>query len=369
MKLRACTKQKPENGHLKMEHKTVVFVGGGYATMEVIKALASQRKREANVALVLVDPKEAFLHNVATPRAAVSAQFAATCFTPYEQFWPAGVVTHIRAKAVAVRDNAVELSSGSTLLFDVLVLAPGLSYAPPFRAVVDDELPGTTAAQLEAMARVRDSLAAAEHVIVVGGGATGCETAAEVKVAFPEKKVTLMHSRGRLLDQQKEMPAEDAVRVKEKLERLGVRVQLETVFREAEAGAVVLRCTGGTPQTRFLPHDVLDEKGFIRTDNHLLVAGRANVFAIGDAVAGAAPTLKTAIYLHAPVVAANVRNLLRGEAPTATVGQLWGVIDSFLVVTLGPNDSYSHGIGGAFYASSMRKDFRTQNMIKSFTVQ
>ena len=49
-----------------MLHKTVVFIGGGYATMTVLKKLI--KKRVANITLILVDPKEGFYHSVGAPR-------------------------------------------------------------------------------------------------------------------------------------------------------------------------------------------------------------------------------------------------------------------------------------------------------------
>jgi len=238
------------------------------------------------------------------------------------------------------------------------VLSTGKTYPPPFRANVGDG-ERSTVHQLQAMAKRREELKAAQHILVVGGGATGIETAAEVISAFPDKHVVLMHAGSRLLDRQKEVSFHDSQKVMDKLIRLGVEVQLNTEFNAAgnDPSTAVVMCVGGTPNTSYLAMEALDEKGFIRVDGHLRLTGRDNVFAMGDIVSGYAPNLKTTVYLHAPVIVANVRCLLDGKPPNKVVGQLPSFIESFLVVTIGPRDSYAHGLVAAIYAPQKRKDF------------
>ena len=71
---------------------TVVVVGGGYGGITVAKAL----DETSNV--VLVEPKDAFMHNIAALRALVDPTWLPRIFLPY-----AGLLTNGRV----VRDRAV----------------------------------------------------------------------------------------------------------------------------------------------------------------------------------------------------------------------------------------------------------------------
>ena len=71
---------------------TVVVVGGGYGGTAVARAL------DATSDVVLVEPKDAFMHNIAALRALVDPSWLPKIFLPY-----AGLLTNGRV----VRDRAV----------------------------------------------------------------------------------------------------------------------------------------------------------------------------------------------------------------------------------------------------------------------
>ncbi len=66
-----------------------------------------------------------------------------------------------------------------------------------------------------------DSIKAAKHVVLVGGGPSGVETAAEVVSAFAGKQVTLVHGGERLLPA---LPPKAGAKAKAWLEAHGVKV-------------------------------------------------------------------------------------------------------------------------------------------------
>src|ERR1700677_1236938 len=102
---------------------TVVIVGGGYGGTAVPKAL----DETANV--VLVEPKDAFMHNVAALRALVDPTWLPRIFMPYD-----GLLTHgrvVRDRAARVEPDLVVTASGEEIPADYVVLATGSSYAFP----------------------------------------------------------------------------------------------------------------------------------------------------------------------------------------------------------------------------------------------
>ena len=109
---------------------SVVVLGGGYGGINAAKAL----DEEADV--TLVDPTEAFVHNVAAWRALVEPEWLDRIFLPYEHLLTHGSV--LRDRAVAVDGRRVKLLSGRVLEPDYLVLATGSSYPFPAKTEAPD---------------------------------------------------------------------------------------------------------------------------------------------------------------------------------------------------------------------------------------
>src|SRR5882757_1267207 len=107
---------------------SVVVVGGGYGGIGAAKALDDVAD------VTLVDPKDAFVHNVAAWRALVEPEWLDRIFYPYERLLSAG--RFLRDHAVAVDGRRVTLASGWQIEADYVVLATGSSY--PFPAKSDE---------------------------------------------------------------------------------------------------------------------------------------------------------------------------------------------------------------------------------------
>lgn len=236
------------------------------------------------------------------------------------------------------------------------MLATGRTYAAPFRLS-----PGHSSEEgLRHLAELRAQIAKASKVIVVGGGATGVETAGEIKSAFPAQTVVLVHSKEHLLNTQHSVTPKMAAKLLAKLQALGVDVRLNQTFQEDEVEdvALVIWANRSTPNTAWIPQELLDKKGLVKADKYLRVEGWKNVFCAGDIVSNFEPSLKTAKFVHAPVIVSNLLAVIDGKEPKKEVGRLPGFVDDAFVATLGKHQSFSVGLIAKMFEGGKRKNFR-----------
>src|SRR6267142_1495293 len=158
---------------------SVVVVGGGYGGITAAKALDDVAD------VTLVDPTDAFVHNIAAWRALVDPEWLERIFFPYEHLLARG--RFLRDRAVAVEGRRVTLASGDVLEPDYLVLATGSSY--PFPAKTEE--PDVASARIRFRA-AHKALLAAGRALIVGAGPAGLELAGEIKAFYPDKHVTIV---------------------------------------------------------------------------------------------------------------------------------------------------------------------------------
>jgi NADH dehydrogenase FAD-containing subunit len=318
---------------------SVVVLGGGYGGITAAKALDDVAD------VTLVDPKDAFVHNVAAWRALVEPEWLERIFFPYERLLSDG--RFLRDRAVAVNGRDVTLASGTQLRPDYLVLATGSAY--PFPAKSDERDTET------ARARFRDAheaLLGAERVLVIGAGPSGLELAGEIKAFFPDKHVTIADMADDIL----EGPYDPALRVelRRQLAALGVELRLGSPLlalpdaAPATAAAIRVttaagdelladiwyRCFGVRTQTEYLRGslaDARDAAGYVRVDEQLQVIGSERVFAIGD-IADADRNMAGMAGAQAKLVAENIRALIAGAGEPAAYTPFPPVI----AIPLGP---------------------------------
>lgn len=239
---------------------------------------------------------------------------------------------------LAARTVDVERADGSTdtLAFDVLVIATGVANGFWRSAAVRDD-----AAVSADLAARHEQVARAGTVAVVGGGAAAVSAAYNLAVRWPDKQVDLFFPGERALPQHHGRTWEG---VRRRLDAAGVGlhpghravlpasdepspgpVAWSTGQPDTPADLVLWAVGRVRPHTDWLPADVLDEAGFVRTGRDLVVA--PGVFAIGD-VAATDPLRSTARNFQHKVLARNVRAHLAGR-PLAEIkvpGRRWGSV-------------------------------------------
>lgn len=135
--------------------------------------------------------------------------------------------------------------------------------------------------------------------MIIGGGPTGVELAAEIAVDFPDKKVTIVHKGSRLLEyigtkaSRKTLKWLKSRKIDVKLEQsvdldsftnenrtyqtsLGETIEADTHF------VCISKPLGSAWLCETLLKNDLNGDGRIQVDEYLRVKGKNNVFAIGD---------------------------------------------------------------------------------------
>jgi NADH dehydrogenase FAD-containing subunit len=323
---------------------TVVVVGGGYGGTAAAKAL------DEIADVVLVEPRDAFVHNVAALRALVDPDWLSRIFLPYDRLLEHGRV--VRDRAVRVEEDRVTIASGDEIPADYVVLATGSTYPFPAKTNVHD-----TSEALERYRLTHEALAAAKRVLVLGAGPVGLELTGEITSAWPDKHVTIVD------------PADDIVTgpfdpaLREELHSQLADRSIELILRSALAddppiaagtpGAFTVstaagkeisadiwfRAHGVTPVSDYLGDGLQaarTDAGLIEVTRQLRVAGHDRVFALGD-ISTADVKMAGRAGRQAEIVAANIRALIAGESELADYEPMPPVI----VLPLGPTGGAS----------------------------
>jgi NADH dehydrogenase FAD-containing subunit len=298
----------------------VAVLGGGYAGVNVAKSLDDVAE------VLLIEPKEAFVHNVAALRALVAPSWLPRIYLPYAGLLGNGRV--IRDRAAKVDAGRVELASGDVIQADYIVLATGSAY--PFPAKSDLE---STVAAHEKVLAAHAALAAAGRVLLLGAGPVGIELAGEISAIWPDKDITLIDPAADVLGARfrPELKAE----IRRQLAALGVHLmlgsalttdppgepgELGTFTAATESGAeltadIWFRCYGVRPVSDYLAGSLAGARqpdGFVTVTPYLQIAGQDRVFALGD-VAAADHKMAGAAGRQAVIVAGNIRALITGQ--------------------------------------------------------
>ncbi|KAI0010070.1 FAD/NAD(P)-binding domain-containing protein [Xylariaceae sp. FL0662B] len=328
--------------------RNIVIMGASIAGYTAARTLASSLLPGSLYRVVVVEPHSHFHFTWVLPRFSVLPGHDHKAFIPYGPGLHRvgirdGALRWVRDRVVDVGADSVRLAGGEELGFAFLVVASGAGYDAGGAGGAG--LPSRVGADTkeEGMARLREMqgrIRSAEDLVVVGGGAAGVELAADAKGLFPEKRVSLVHSRDEVMHRFGPRLRRAAM---EGLEGLGVEVITgERVVEEDRGrGVVVLRsgrevvcdylvyCTGQKPSSellRQLSPESIAESGHIRVKPTLQIQDDLlpNVYACGDVAETheANPNSRSAMR-QALVAAYNVLDAMEERQPTCTYEAHW----------------------------------------------
>ncbi|OSX62710.1 hypothetical protein POSPLADRAFT_1056076 [Postia placenta MAD-698-R-SB12] len=350
--------------------KTVAVLGSSYGGTRAAQLLAKGLPKGWRV--VVVDRNSHMNHVYVFPRYAVVPGHEHKAFIPYGPMFrrpdarPDVSAVFLHAQVTSLSPRSLTLSRAfpehgvlepeKTLNFDYAVYALGSHLPAPIdvwgstedvdvKTIAEStpdtnanrspsalplalETKGTKAAGIEWLKRYRSRIESASSILIVGGGALGVQYATDIADVFPDKKVTLLHSRQQLLPRFSQAMHNEILSTLHTMnittilgERLDVpslisgetatvadgkkeRVVRTLSGREIRAELVLL-CTGQKPNTALMaqavPDAVKSSTGLIRVSRTMQVAvpatshtepssqadGRVNIpyphlFAIGD---------------------------------------------------------------------------------------
>lgn len=223
-RLAALTAGTPSPPADPSDVKNVVVVGAAFAGYFAARILATSLPRDGRYRVVVVEPNSHFNFTWVLPRFCVVEGHEHKAFIPYTPGFfaggPEGMIRWVRDRVVSVQKHSVVLRGGDEIPYDFLIIATGSTVADglPSRVGVEDREGGVEL--LKAMqARIRN----AERVVVAGGGAAGVELATDAKNHYPDKSITLVHSRQAVMHRFGPGLQEKAM---EALQALGVNVIL-----------------------------------------------------------------------------------------------------------------------------------------------
>ncbi|MFH5208870.1 NAD(P)/FAD-dependent oxidoreductase [Antrihabitans spumae] len=294
----------------------IVVVGAGYAGVLAANRLA----KVAGLSVTVVNPRPDFVERIRLHQYATGSGPATR---PLSKLLRRNVELRL-GKVESIAERSVLLDDGTTIDFDYLVYAVG--------SHVDGRPNTYNVGALEDADRLGarlDELAAGAPVVVVGGGLTGVETAAEIAEQFPELDVHLASD-----SVAGWLPAATRDYVAGTLSELGVTIHEATTITQVDADGV-RTASGATiasdatiwagsftvPDLARRSGLLVDDFGRLRTDKSLVSLSNPRIVGVGDAVAPPASVaghLRMSCQSAMPLGvhgAATVAALVRGRSP------------------------------------------------------
>jgi NADH dehydrogenase FAD-containing subunit len=315
------------------EMKTVVILGGSFGGITTAHKLLKQSASTGDVKVILVSPNTHLYWNLATVRAIIPGQIAdekllqpiAPGFKQYRADQFEFVVGIAESLDLAGKKVTITSKTGTNVLsYDTLVLATGshTKSNAPWKAQSTYE---ETRDQLhDYQSRVKK----AASIVVVGGGSTGVETSGELGFEYGKtKKITLIASGDHILEG---TPASVTKTATKLLQNVNVTLKLSTkVVGDAKLpdGRTELTLSSGekivtdlylptnglSPNSSYIPTELLNNNGFVVVDEYLRVKGHPDVWAVGDVSAVQRPQLVNTLK-HAAHVAKNIGLANKGQS-------------------------------------------------------
>ena len=321
--------------------RNIIVIGGSYVGVNTAQQLATAFS--GRLRILLIEKNSHFQHLFAFPRFAItSAVDTHKAFIPFTPGTfancPPDSGKVIQAKVTKLSKSSVTLDR-SVLLdgehvdnipYAYLVLATGTKLSAPSTLPGSSKLDGTTYLRKHVQKIVRST-----SIVVIGGGAVGVQMATDIKDIYPEKDVTLVHSRERVMN--KFHPKFHEI-IKDRCDELGIKTALGSRVSLPASGYPIdgslfnvnlengqsipadfaIICTGQIPQSSLLqtlaPECILPD-GFIKTlpTLQLVSPELSNVFAVGDIAATGAHKAARPGGAQAELVVKNIQHLEDGQ--------------------------------------------------------
>lgn len=249
----------------------------------------------------------------------------------------------VQARVTSVRPEHVELDrewQGSKQIpFDYVVVATGTRLSKPAAMEHDDKQ-----SSVEYLQKHQADVKRSKSILIVGGGAVGVQMATDLKEYYPDKEVTVVQSRPRVMPNFH--PRLNEI-IQKRFDELGIRLitgsrvkippggfpndgstfNVQLTNGRMQSTEFVILATGQIPNNQLVmdlepstpdsPSVINQDNGFIRVrpTMQFLDDKYSNLFAVGDIADTGAQKAARPGAAQAAVVAKNIRSLIEGRRP------------------------------------------------------
>ncbi|CEO58272.1 hypothetical protein PMG11_03003 [Penicillium brasilianum] len=325
--------------------RNIIVVGGSFVGRSTAQELAKIIPPTHRI--LLTEPHSHFHHLFTFPRFAIVPGQEHKAFIPYSGLFanatnPAAHAV-VQARVTSIRPEHIELDrewQGSNQIpFDYVVVATGTRLSKP-AAMEHDDKPSSVDYLQKHQADVKRS----KSILIVGGGAVGVQMATDLKEYYPDKEVTVVQSRPRVMPSFHPRLHEI---IQKRFDELGVRLitgsrvkippggfpndgntfDVQLTNGTTESTELVILATGQTPNNKLVadlepstpegPSVINPDNGFIRVrpTMQFLDEKYSNLFAVGDIADTGAQKAARPGAAQAAVVAKNIQALIEGKKP------------------------------------------------------
>ncbi|KAL3492118.1 hypothetical protein BJX62DRAFT_203575 [Aspergillus germanicus] len=363
--------------------KHIVVIGGSFAGLQLVKRLT--QTIPSGYKIIWLEKNSHLNYVFAFPRFSVVAGLEERAFIPYtalEAGAPNGSLRRVQGTVSWVNrdEQKVILDSGEEFPFSYLAIATGSTQPLPVQVESTERTDAC-----DELRAVQTHIKTSQKIAILGGGAVGVELASDIKDFYPDKGVTLVHSRASLLNRFGPKLQEYALRALR--DELGVRVLLgerplrptaygkgslardaTLVFRDGkeEIFDLVIGCTGQRPNSHILamsyPDSICEKSSRILVSPTLqmltsdastisnpdtaqhpdltppTVNPSERIFALGDVAAHPGPLMARAGFMQAETVVQNILSLINGQPAKKIYKPNW-FIEGAIKLTLGKTDN------------------------------
>jgi apoptosis-inducing factor 2 len=285
----------------------IVIVGGGFAGAYA----AHQLEKKFDV--TLIDSKNYFEFTPSVLKTLVEPSHIKKIQVLHSHYLHKANI--IKGDVEEIQDGNVIMDSGQVINYNYLIISSGSRYSSPIKE--KNLVIATRGSKLREYAK---KLKTAQNILIIGGGIVGVELAAEIIEHYPEKNITMVHSRGELSNRS---PKKARNYTKKYLEEKGVKI----IFNEKVIGNeghyktnkdrklhadIAFMCVGIIPNYEYLKKHCstsLNEKNNLCVNSYLQVEGHKNIFAAGDITAINEEKTAQSAEKQAAVVSENIINL------------------------------------------------------------
>ncbi|KAK9455000.1 mercuric reductase [Dipodascopsis uninucleata] len=340
--------------------RNIVIIGASFAGYTAAHYLVNSVPSSHQI--IVIEKNSHFHFTWAFPRFSVITGHEQKAFIPYKLFlagapkdsyvWIKDTVDKVFVQDGLPAGGYVQLRYAKQIPFEYLIVSSGVSAQLPSRTSNQEKQDGINDFKV-----VQAELESATDIVVIGGGPVGVEYAADAKSMYPEKSVTLVHSRDALLNKFEGSKLHYVVF--EKLKKIGVDVILgdRLLTEEIDTNgnlkllsgreikcSYLVKCLGQTPNSsilRELNQSCLTESGHVKVRPTLQLEDHRynNIFAAGDIVSMDCARNGRSATVQGEIAAENIVRSIKHQKLREYEPQWW---EQIINITVGLKEKIAH---------------------------